>query len=114
MMEVRRRIWKPPCAGASDISMADDICDMTALPALLPISLFGSLQHPGVGLVQDHPIEWIELAIPRRLLEHARGLGVARLPALADAGGAEVDVLGVILVLKLRREQPHHMHDGGT
>ena len=38
-------------------------------------------------------------------------LRVARLPALADAGRAEVDVLGVVLVVELRRQQAHHMHD---
>ena len=37
---------------------------------------------------------------------------MAGLPALPDALGAEIDVLGVVLVRQRRRQQPHHMHAG--
>ena len=37
-------------------------------------------------------------------------MGVTRIPALHDAGGTEVDILGVGLAIELRRQTPHDMH----
>src|SRR3954453_2164869 len=37
-------------------------------------------------------------------------MSVAGIPTTHDAGRAEVDVLGMGLVIELWRKQPHHMH----
>src|SRR5436190_7844433 len=74
-------------------------------------ALLRSFQHFRLWFVQDDARERVDLVLPRRLIECAHGLGVAGLPAHADAGGAEVDVLGVVLVFELRRQQPHDVHD---
>ena len=49
---------------------------------------------------------------PGRILERLHRVVVARLAAPADAAGAEVDVLAVVLVIERRREQAHDMHPG--
>ena len=51
-------------------------------------------------LVQDHAVEQAELAEPGLLRERPLGVGVTGLPARADAGRREVDVLGVALVVE--------------
>src|SRR5262249_25579020 len=61
-------------------------------------------------LVKDHTFQRIELALPGGLIERAHGLSVAGLPTHADAGGTKIDVLGVVFVLELRRQQAHDVH----
>src|SRR4051794_10113364 len=46
------------------------------------------------------------------LTQHADRVSVTGIPALPDAMGAEVDVLGVALARHWRRQQPHDMHPG--
>src|SRR6185437_12704673 len=94
MMKVRRTTCSPPCAGTCVPFIACDICDMADL-IVLDIDLFGSLQHLGRRLVKDHAFQRVDFALPGRLLKSPRRLGVACFPALADAGRAEVDILGV-------------------
>src|SRR6266480_1996168 len=61
-------------------------------------------------LVKNDTRERIELADPGRAIEHGLGVGITAIPALHDAGWAEIDVLGVVLAIELRRQQPHDMH----
>src|SRR5215204_3316008 len=75
-------------------------------------ALLCSLEHFSLGLVQDDAFEWIDIVLPRCLIECSHGRLVSRLPAGADAGRTEVDILCVIFVLKLRGKQPHHVHHG--
>ena len=49
-------------------------------------------------------------ARPRRALDHPPRVRVARLPARADAGRREVDVLRMILAVELRGNQPRDVH----
>src|SRR5688572_5472029 len=60
---------------------------------------------PGPGLMQDEPLDWIELAGPGRQFEDPARVRVAGLPTLADALRAEVHVLGMVLAIKSRRQQ---------
>jgi hypothetical protein len=64
------------------------------------------------GLVHDHPFERIDLIMPRRPFEGLGRLLIAGLPPSANAGLAELDVLGVILVVEARCQQQHHVHLG--
>src|SRR5258705_12895254 len=61
-------------------------------------------------LVKNDAGERVEFANPGLALEHRFGVGIAGVPALHDAGWAEVDILGVGLAFELRRQQPDHMH----
>src|SRR4029078_8570946 len=61
-------------------------------------------------LMQNNPRERIELASPWLAFDHRSGVAVAGVPTLHDSGGAEINVLGVVLAGELRGEQPHHMH----
>src|SRR5690242_6186295 len=60
--------------------------------------------------MQDHAVEQTPLPDPRLSLERAPGVGMTGLPAAADAGRGEVDVLGMGLIAELRAQQTHHMH----
>ena len=64
--------------------------------------------------MQNHTLKGIEFALPRGLIERAQGSEVASLLALADAGSTEIDVLGEVLVVESRRQQPHNMHARDT
>jgi hypothetical protein len=64
--------------------------------------------------MQDHTLKGIEFALPRGLIERAQGSEVASLLALADAASTEIDVLGEVLVVESRRQQPHDMHARDT
>src|SRR5258708_31661800 len=61
-------------------------------------------------LMQNNARERIELAYPGLAFEHRSGVAIAGVPALHDAGGTEIDILGVVLAGELWGEQPHHMH----
>ena len=65
-------------------------------------------------LMKNDARERIELADPGRTIKHRLGVNIARVPALHDAGRTEIDVLGVVLAIELRRQQPHHMHPRRT
>src|SRR6266545_7419885 len=62
------------------------------------------------GLVQDDAFERIAIVLPGLARERPHGVGVAGLPAAADAGRCEVDILGVVLVVEPRRQEPDHVH----
>src|SRR5437773_2374875 len=68
------------------------------------------VRHDRDLLLQNDARERIELADPGLAFQHRFGVAIAGVPALHDAGRAEVDVLGVVLPGQLRGEQPHHMH----
>src|SRR5712692_8915067 len=72
--------------------------------------LFGRRLGTWPRLVQDDAIEHSELADPAVFRQCPHCVGVACLPAHADARGAEVDVPGVALIVEAGCEQPHHMH----
>lgn len=57
---------------------------------------------PVVGFMQDHAVDRVELSLPGLLLDHAQRVGIAGLPALADSGRTEINVLGMILFGKAR------------
>jgi hypothetical protein len=57
------------------------------------------------GFVKDDARQRVKLAHPRLAREHGLGARIACFPTLPDPGLAEIDVLGVILVVQLRREQ---------
>ena len=82
------------------------------LPSSRDLRLFRRLRHDFHLLVEDDAGKRIELADPGLLFEHRFGVAVTGVPALHDAGRAEIDVLGVVLAAELRGEQPHHMHPG--
>src|SRR5262245_54055517 len=63
-------------------------------------------------LVHDDALHRVDGRFPRRLADHATRVLQSRLPAGADAGRAEVDVLPVVLARERRREQAHHVHGG--
>ena len=62
--------------------------------------------------MHDETLQRVEVTAPRLAIEHALHVGLSGLPAPADAGRAEIDVLGVILPRKRRREQPHDVDAG--
>ncbi len=64
--------------------------------------------------VKNNSREWIELADPGRTIENRPGVRITCVPALHNAGWAEIDVLGVALHFQLRCQQPHHVHPGLT
>src|SRR4051794_40648688 len=49
---------------------------------------------PGAGLVQDEAFHGVEIAVPGRPLQHLHRVAVPGVPAVGDAAGAEIDVLG--------------------
>src|SRR5262245_45605727 len=65
---------------------------------------------PVARLMHNDAFKGGELTQPWRLIDYAARAGMAGLPAAADARRAEVDGLGVILVVEPRGEQPHDMH----
>src|SRR3974377_860564 len=62
--------------------------------------------------VQIEAFDWIDFGFPRRLLESLGRVHNPRLPALANAVAAEVDVLGVVLAVEARSEKAHDVHPG--
>src|SRR5262245_2765662 len=66
--------------------------------------------HARRRLMQDDAVEQAELTDPRLAPERAHRVGVTCLPALTNASRREVDVLGVVLVLEPRAQQPDHVH----
>src|SRR5262245_16805497 len=61
-------------------------------------------------LVEDHPFERIEFALPGRALDCGARVGEPGLPTHPDPRCAEIDVLRVILVFEPRRKQSDHVH----
>src|SRR5947209_20556896 len=72
--------------------------------------LFSRHLHDSRAFMKNDACKGIELAAPRGLIEDLQGVRIAGVPALHDAGGAEIDVPGVALAVELRRQQPHYMH----
>ena len=68
--------------------------------------LSGMCRH----FVQDHALQWIAVIFPWLAFQRAESISVTNLPAAANTGWAEVDVLGVILIVKPRRKQTNHVH----
>src|SRR5438034_8966139 len=75
---------------------------------------FGRGGHDFHLLVENNTRERVELATPGRTIENRSGMGISGVPSLSDAGRTEVDVLGVVLAIELRRQKPHHMHPRRT
>src|SRR5574338_1372989 len=67
-----------------------------------------------VDLMDEDASQRIDLAIPGLLLDRAPHVVVAGLPAPADAIGTEIDVLGVVLAIEPRGQQPNQMHGGAA
>src|SRR4051812_29293636 len=60
--------------------------------------------------MQDESLQRVELAAPWRLLDRIHGVSVARFTPLTDPVGAEVYVLGMVLILEGRGKQPNDVH----
>src|SRR5215468_10084286 len=60
--------------------------------------------------MEDHALDRIELSPPWRPLERPHCGLVTCLPAHADSGWTEIDILGVVFVLETRRQEAHDMH----
>ena len=54
------------------------------------------------------------LGAPWRFLKRFAGVAIARFPALANAIGAEINIFGVILIVKRWRKQADDMHLRGA
>jgi MFS transporter, YNFM family, putative membrane transport protein len=61
-------------------------------------------------LMKNDALHGIGTFLPRCLRERLPGVLVAGPPAHGDAGGSEIDILGVALVLKARSEEANEMH----
>src|SRR6516162_7424236 len=61
-------------------------------------------------LMQDDPFHRVARVVPRRPLQRAPGVGIARLPAKANPGRAKIDVLGVVFIVQPRGEELHDVH----
>jgi MFS family permease len=61
-------------------------------------------------LMKNDALHGIGTFLPRCLHERLPGVLVAGPPAHGDAGGSEIDILGVALVLKARSEEANEMH----
>src|SRR6266436_5174338 len=114
------RTSRPSC-GMSVLPPTTDIVSQTGYIRKVPKadilrggSSFGRGGHDFHLLVKNNARERIELASPGRTIENRPGMGISGLPSLPDAGRTEVDVLGVVLAIELRRQQPHHMHPRRT
>ncbi len=70
----------------------------------LPETSLRRKRHPFHLLMQNNPRERIELADPGRAIEYRLGVRITGVPALHDAGRTEIDVLGVVLAIELRRQ----------
>src|SRR5207249_10076185 len=99
-------IYRPPCTARS-------IARRSRPPSSRSSAyLLRRFRHDLHLLVENDAGERIELTDPGLPFEHRLGMAVTGVPALHDAGRAEIDVLGVVLAAELRSEQPHHMHPG--
>src|SRR5436190_15868619 len=76
----------------------------------LSVQLFSRDRHVLRRLMQDHAFERIELALPCSTRERAPGRLIAGVPTHADAGRTEIDILGVIFAIELRRQQADYVH----
>src|SRR5258708_26757873 len=69
------------------------------------------VQASGVlGRMKNDAVEWTELSLPRSQLDGAARMRVTRRPALANTPGSEIDILGVVFIVEVRRQQPHDVH----
>ena len=53
--------------------------------------------------MDQNPLQGIDVALPRLLREYVLAVGMAGIPAGLDPRPAEVDVLGVVFAVELRR-----------
>src|SRR5712672_1270424 len=60
--------------------------------------------------MQDHALERIEFAAPRGVIERTHRRLVTCVPTPANPGCTEINVLGVVLVLEPRGQQPDNVH----
>jgi len=63
-------------------------------------------------LVQHDALEWIAFVFSRPAFKRAPGIAVSSFPPHADPRCAEIDILGVTLVVNARRQQSHNIHAG--
>src|SRR3984893_13716540 len=61
-------------------------------------------------LVQDDPFQRVARVVPRRPLQRTPGVGITRLPSMANPARAEIDVLGVVFIVQPRGEELHNVH----
>src|ERR1700730_12013571 len=70
----------------------------------------GRRREIALQLVQDDPFQRVARVVPRRPLQRTPGVGIARLPAVANPARAEIDVLGVVFIVQPRGEELHDVH----
>src|SRR3989454_10765203 len=83
----------------------------------LPIYFSSALCEPFAQrrvLMDDHAFHRVDRLLPWPAREHLLRVGVAGLAARGDAGGREVDVLGVVVALQLGGEEAHDVHRGAA
>src|SRR5258708_6585128 len=61
--------------------------------------------------MDHHPLQHVDVALPRLLGEDVLSVGIAGTPTGPNARTREVDVLGVVLTIKARRQKPYNVHD---
>src|SRR5262249_47081338 len=98
-----------PCPGQSPREREHD-AETSETPGISQQISFRCQLHQLHLLVQDDAAQRFEIADPWRATQHRLGMRIAGVPALHDAAWTEVDVLGVVLSVQLRRKQAHHMH----
>src|SRR5205085_7107914 len=107
---------RTPAPASRDLRCLHELQPAAQVPAAggRPPPRLGRLAdfHPGARgeLVHDYALHRLDLRIPGRALDHAPRVGEAGLPARADAGRREVDVLQIVLAVERRREQAHNVH----
>ena len=94
------------------LNHSDVDADLWALLRWQPLGSFGGERRQILGFVKNHTRQRVELALPRLARQHCLRVRVACFPTPPDSGLAEIDVLGVIVMVQLRREQLDHMHAG--
>src|SRR6516225_5663345 len=63
---------------------------------------FRRKRHFGHGLVQNDALKWVEISLPRGLLECLHGCAIARGPTRSDPLRAKIDILRMVFVTYAR------------
>src|SRR5215471_6997663 len=71
---------------------------------------FNGSRNIGQRLVQNDAFERVACIVPGRAAQCTDRVGIACFPPQTNAGGAEVDILGVILVVEPRSQKFYDMH----
>src|SRR5258708_3135435 len=62
--------------------------------------------------VENYTFDWIEFFLPRGTFQNSRRTDITCIPSHPDARRAEIDVLGVTLVIESHSQQCYDMHAG--